>query len=746
MVAQASRDLAAEGFDRRARRRRAPPRRALRRPVLRDHGAAAPDFRDAFDRAARADLRLRQPAAAPIEVVTLRVVAAGRPPSRRCRARTTAPTAAAPLRRARGAGSAARRCRPASSGGKTCRLAPSAKGPPSSPAARPPPSCRPASASELDAFGNLIADAQSAGSADRMRDRQCAPIPSPSRSSRTCSSPSPRRWASRCAAPASRRTSRSASTTRARVYDAAGETIAQGDHMPVHLGAMPLSVRAAIDHGADGARRRRRPERSVPRRHAPARHHAGLAGLPSGRRAAGRRSTSPTARITRTSAACRPGSMPLAREILPGRPDHPAGEAGPARRVVDDVLALILANVRTPDEREGDLTAQIAANRVAERRLLEIVAKYGRGARRRLCRGAAGLHRARAAARRSPAIPDGDYRFEDRARRRRLRRARRSRIRVARPDRRRRRRRRLHRLRSADDRRRQRQLRDHAVGDASTRSAAWCDEDVLYNAGIAPGGARHRAGRDASSTPCSRRRWPAATSRPRSGSPTSSSARSRRRCRIGMPAASQGTMNNVTLGGRHPRTGQPFAYYETIGGGMGGRPGLRRHQRRAHAHEQHAQHAGRGDRALPAGAHPPVRDCARAAAAPARWRGGDGIVREYEMLTETAVTVLSDRRVGAPYGAQGGAPGPAGPQHADPRRRRDGRCRGKARLTLAPGDRLRIESPGGGGYGSPDVSTARHVATARIAGPVRLVARRRRRRRGARSSPPASAGCSTRST
>ena len=64
------------------------------------------------------------------------------------------------------------------------------------------------------------------------------------------------------------------------VYDAAGETIAQGDHMPVHLGAMPLSVRAAIDHGADGARRRRRAERSVPRRHAPAGHHAGVAGLP----------------------------------------------------------------------------------------------------------------------------------------------------------------------------------------------------------------------------------------------------------------------------------------------------------------------------------------------------------------------------------------------------------------------------------------------------------------------------------
>ncbi len=63
------------------------------------------------------------------------------------------------------------------------------------------------------------------------------------------------------------------------VYDAQGETIAQGDHMPVHLGAMPLSVRAAVDAGPHGSRRRRDAERSVPRRNPSARHHAGLAGV-----------------------------------------------------------------------------------------------------------------------------------------------------------------------------------------------------------------------------------------------------------------------------------------------------------------------------------------------------------------------------------------------------------------------------------------------------------------------------------
>lgn len=83
------------------------------------------------------------------------------------------------------------------------------------------------------------------------------------------------------------------------------------------------------------------------------------------------------------------------------------------------------------------------------------------------------------------------------------------------------------------------------------------------------------------------------------------------------------------------------------------------------------------------------------------WRGGDGIVREYEMLTDTAVTVLSDRRRGAPYGAEGGGAGRPGVNSvigssgARP-------ISGKASLNLAAGDRLRIETPGGGGFGRPE--------------------------------------------
>ena len=97
-----------------------------------------------------------------------------------------------------------------------------------------------------------------------------------------------------------------------------------------------------------------------------------------------------------------------------------------------------------------------------------------------------------------------------------------------------------------------------------------------------------------------------------------------------------------------------------------------------------------------------VRVCARAAAAPADIAGGDGIVREYEMLTrhDGHGAVRSPR--GAPYGAQRRRARRAGPQHAHPRRRRTRRLPGKARLELRAGDRLRIETPGGGGYGTAE--------------------------------------------
>jgi N-methylhydantoinase B/oxoprolinase/acetone carboxylase alpha subunit len=194
------------------------------------------------------------------------------------------------------------------------------------------------------------------------------------------------------------------------VYDGAGETIAQGDHMPVHLGAMPLSVRAAIDafdmqpgdvvmlndpfrggtHLPDITLvspvflgRDRRPAFYVANRA----HHSDVGGMS-------------------------PGSMPVARELFQEGLILPPVRLVRRGRVDADVLAIVLANVRTPDEREGDLTAQIAANRVAATRLIEIVRKYGR-LRTEAYAAALQDYTERVVRAAIRAIPDGTYTFED---------------------------------------------------------------------------------------------------------------------------------------------------------------------------------------------------------------------------------------------------------------------------------------------------------------------------------------------
>jgi N-methylhydantoinase B/oxoprolinase/acetone carboxylase alpha subunit len=166
-----------------------------------------------------------------------------------------------------------------------------------------------------------------------------------------------------------------------------------------------------------------------------------------------------------------------------------------------------------------------------------------------------------------------------------------------------------------------------------------------------------------------------------------------------MPAASQGTMNNITLGGTDPRTGRRFAYYETIGGGLGGRRGM------AGLSGVHTHMSNTRNTPVEAIEHYlPVRirqyrlrtDSSGAGAAP----GGEGIVREYEMLTAATVTIISERRRRAPYGARGGRPGGCGRNTLI----RDGKetwLPGKIELQLRTGDRIRIETPGGGGYGEP---------------------------------------------
>jgi N-methylhydantoinase B/oxoprolinase/acetone carboxylase alpha subunit len=156
-------------------------------------------------------------------------------------------------------------------------------------------------------------------------------------------------------------------------------------------------------------------------------------------------------------------------------------------------------------------------------------------------------------------------------------------------------------------------------------------------------------------------------------------------------------MNNITLGGTDTRTGKRFAYYETLGGGMGGRRGMAGLSG-VHTHMSNTRNTPIEaiEHYLPVRIHRYALRSGSGGAGAAR--GGDGLIREYEVLTEASVTLLSERRKRQPYGAQGGAPGASGRNTLI----RDGREQtlpGKVELQLKPGDRLRIETPGGGGYG-----------------------------------------------
>jgi len=165
-----------------------------------------------------------------------------------------------------------------------------------------------------------------------------------------------------------------------------------------------------------------------------------------------------------------------------------------------------------------------------------------------------------------------------------------------------------------------------------------------------------------------------------------------------IPAAASGTMNNLTIGGIDPRTYEPFAYYETIAGGMGARPtkdgvsGVHTHMTNSlntpvealeYAYPLRVQRYSLRPGSGGAGKH----------------RGGDGVVREIEVLTDSEVTLLADRRTKGPFGLEGGTAGAPGKAVV---LRSDGSYQelpGKFHVRLRKGERVRIESPGGGGWG-----------------------------------------------
>jgi len=165
-----------------------------------------------------------------------------------------------------------------------------------------------------------------------------------------------------------------------------------------------------------------------------------------------------------------------------------------------------------------------------------------------------------------------------------------------------------------------------------------------------------------------------------------------------IPAASQGTMNNVAFGGVDAARGREFTYYETIAGGMGARPGLPGLSG-VHTHMTNTQNTP--VEVLEHDYPVLIRRYAfrQGSGGPGRFPGGQGLVRDFQFLAPVTLSLLSDRRRHHPYGLHGGQPGapgenvligPAG----------ETRLPGKINLTLPPGSRLSIRTPGGGGWGA----------------------------------------------
>ncbi len=491
------------------------------------------------------------------------------------------------------------------------------------------------------------------------------------------------------------------------VFDAQGRMIAQAAHIPVHLGSMPLSVAAAFDKFA-------RPGELLPGdaillndpylggTHLPditlvtpvfipqnAGGPAQLAGF-----VASRAHHADVGGMT-------PGSMPVAREIYQEGLVIPPVKLYIEGQLNQPVLDLLLANVRTPQERLGDLQAQVAANHRGARRLLEMIDRYSLAGIQEIMQALL-AYTERMTRRLLAGLPDGEYRFKD--------------------------------FLDDDGIGSQPVLiqvsvkieGDHALVDFSgsapqqkgsvnavraiTLSAVYyvfrclIGLDVPNNAGcLAPIEVVTPAGSVVNA------RKPA----PVAGGNVETSQRIvdvlfgalAQACPELIPAASQGTMNNVTIGGWDSRYDRPFTYYETIGGGMGARPGRKPEEATVcdgpsaiHSHMTNTLNTPieAFEFAYPLRMHKyAVR---QGTGGQGLFRGGDGIVREIELLEDAQVTLLSDRRSGAPYGLQGGEAGASG-ENLLIRRGSVQKLPGKGTHELAAGDILSIHTPGGGGWG-----------------------------------------------
>jgi len=517
------------------------------------------------------------------------------------------------------------------------------------------------------------------------------------------------------------------------VFDSAGRTIAQGDHMPVHLGSMPASVEAALGAFAHGSGDRSRKDASGGRARARGRPGGALrrgdvvllndpfrggTHLPDLTMVApffaGGRDARPLFYLANRAhhsdvGGMSAGSMPLATEIWQEGLILPPVRIVRSGKIEADLLNVLLANCRTPAEREGDLRAQLASLRTGDARLREILRRFGRaevsGAARRLQE-----YSRRSVEAMLRRIPAGTWSFEDRldgdgTGRGHIRLAVTLTVRGGKA--------------VVDLRRVAGQVEGGVNAVASiTASAVSYVFRCLLETGI-PGADRQSTG-GSTDVPWNSggmdpirillargsvlaARAPAAVA----GGNVETSQRVvdllqgafARALRGRIPAASQGTMNNVSLGGRW--NGAPFAYYETVGGGMGAGPagpgasGVHTHMTNSLNTPIEAIES-----ALPIVVE--ATTLRRGSGGAGRHRGGDGTRRELRVLVPVSASLLTERRDSRPWGLEGGGPGAAG---RNTLRRAGGALEplpDKGNFLLEPGDHLVIETPGGGGWGGAD--------------------------------------------
>lgn len=476
------------------------------------------------------------------------------------------------------------------------------------------------------------------------------------------------------------------------LFDGAGEMVAQAAHIPVHLGSMPLTVRRTIEELAldpgdvamvnDPYRGgthlpdvtlvapvylpgRRRPDYYVANRA----HHADIGGAAPG-------SMAPTTELYQEGLI-----IPPVRVVRGGA-------------IAEDVLALLLANVRARDERAGDIRAQISAVHTGASRLIALVEESSRAQvlhyARELPQYAERLMRATLRG-----IPDGTYTFTD----------------------------------GMDD--------DGAGGPGPTITVrvtirgggavidfAGTSPQVPGNINavyaitasavfyvfrcLAPAGVPSNAGIGRPLTlhvpdGCLlNARFPAGVA----GGNVETSQRVvdvlfgalAQACPERVPAASAGTMTNFAFGGTLS-DGTAFTYYETVAGGMGARPdrpgldGVQTHMTNtqntpieAFEHTYPARVEGYRLRRGSGGA--------------GQHRGGAGICRVVRFDVPATVSLLADRHRTAPYGLQGGKPGRPGAVYLLSAGRRR-RLASKSQVDVRAGDAIELRTPGGGGWGRP---------------------------------------------